>query len=214
MPWARPPCTCPSTSAGFSTRPQSSTAMWRSQAHGAGLGVDLDHGDVRAEGERRTWFAVDALCAQARPESVLGKGGVERGLGELTERQPATGHTSQRESPSGSGFDVDRVGFEQMRREHMRLLEHLGGALHDRRATRLQRPRAPRARPSLHDPGVGVHDPNRPRTAIPSTDEASCAKAVSCPCPWGDVPVSTVTEPSACTSTEANSFEENDVIST
>ena len=48
----------------------------------------------------------------------------------------------------------------------------------------------------------------------PSTAEASWAKAVSCPWPCGEVPVSTVTVPSAFTSTEANSFEENDVIST
>src|SRR3989442_427472 len=32
MPWATPPCTCPSTSSGFSMRPQSSTTTKRSVA--------------------------------------------------------------------------------------------------------------------------------------------------------------------------------------
>ena len=48
----------------------------------------------------------------------------------------------------------------------------------------------------------------------PSTAETICANAVSCPCPCGDVPAITVTPPSGRTSTEPNSLDENDVIST
>ncbi len=48
----------------------------------------------------------------------------------------------------------------------------------------------------------------------PRIADAICAIAVSCPCPCGETPVSTVTVPSACTSTEPNSFDANAVIST
>jgi hypothetical protein len=48
----------------------------------------------------------------------------------------------------------------------------------------------------------------------PSTPDVSWANAVSWPWPCGEVPVLTVTVPSGCASTAANSFELNDVIST
>ena len=51
-PAAMPPCCWPSTSSGLSTVPQSSTATWRRRRDLAGVGVDLDDGDVGAERER------------------------------------------------------------------------------------------------------------------------------------------------------------------
>ena len=68
---------------------------------------------------------------------------------------------------------------------------------------------APRGTTALSEWTTRTASNGTPRTA-----EAICAIAVSWPCPCGDTPVSTVTVPSACTSTEPNSFDANAVIST
>ena len=47
-----PPWICPFTSMGFTIRPTSSTTVWRTHAHGARRGVDLDLAHLAAVGER------------------------------------------------------------------------------------------------------------------------------------------------------------------
>ena len=68
---------------------------------------------------------------------------------------------------------------------------------------------------SEREPAVPVPRATRPvsdwtsrtsSSATPSAPETSWAYAVSWPCPWADVPLSTVTTPSSPTSQAANSL--------
>ena len=132
------------------------------ESHLAGLGVHLHHGDVRAERERGAGLAVDALGAQPRlpsPVAALAR----RAMRRRARRARGTGSGAPRTAnpPPSSQLEVDRVGLEQMRRQRARPLEHLAAALEHRRSARLQRARAPRARPPLHESRVGVHHPDR-----------------------------------------------------
>ena len=51
MPWAMPPCIWPSTIIGLITLPDVVDGEVALELDLAGIGVDLDHGDVRAERE-------------------------------------------------------------------------------------------------------------------------------------------------------------------
>ena len=132
------------------------------QRHLAGVLVDLDHGDVSAERERRTILREVELRRQpARAvlviDDVLIRGGSiggSRGERSPVERRGRrTGHTD------GTGHrvdhDVGRVGFEQVSGQTLGLVDQRFGRLHHCRAPELQRTRAAGAAAAADE--IGVH---------------------------------------------------------
>ena len=67
MPCTMPPCSWPSSSVWLMTRPQSSTAGVAQHLDHAGLGIDLDLGDVRAAGKAHRRAACAPLVSSALP---------------------------------------------------------------------------------------------------------------------------------------------------
>ena len=65
-----PPCTWPSTISGLTCTPQSSTATYCSTSTCAGLGVDLDRADVRAERPREVRRVVGDVGLEVGLETV------------------------------------------------------------------------------------------------------------------------------------------------
>ena len=120
-----------------------------------------------------------------------------------TSNRPSSG-SERSASSTSSRCDGERAG---LRDDGLRLLGRPRSRRPAASATRTCPRRA--ARPAVSEWTTRTVSNGTPRTA-----EAICANAVSCPCPCGDTPVSTVTVPSACTSTEPNSFDANAVIST
>ncbi|CAB4899311.1 unannotated protein [freshwater metagenome] len=123
-------------------------------AHIACLGVDVDHGDLRPEGERRTvWHEVDFLrkCGRCpgRGSRELGPGTALRGSAcDVEGTRTAVEH------------DVVDVRLEQIGGETTRSIdERLGGDLHCR-TTDLQRPRSAGATTARDEVGVAVDEPN------------------------------------------------------
>ena len=113
--------------------PQSSTATWRTSAHLAGVGVDLDDGDVGAEREGGTVLMEIELTGE-RCAVIRGAAG-ELGPRQCLRRHP--GHADR--AGGGVDHDVGDVGFEQPRGELLGRVDHrFGGSLHGR-STDLQR---------------------------------------------------------------------------
>ena len=155
MPAASPPCTWPSATSGLMIRPASSTRDHPLQLDGAGLGVDLDDGDVRAERERRLRGLEVDLGAQ---------------LGEAAGSPSRDGEIAPGERRLGRAGDVEAavvdvehhvlgVGLELVGGELLAALDDLLGGLAGGDAADLGRLRAVGARPARHRIGVALASP-------------------------------------------------------
>ena len=146
-PWARPPCCWPATSSGLRMRPQSSTATWRTRRDPPRLGVDLDHGHVRAEREGGAVL----VEVQARGELLA----VAR---DLRPRDGRRRHAAHAELAVVGERDVVDGRLQQLRRPTAGLLQHVVGRDEHGVAAHLQRPRAAGAPAARHDRGVGLDE--------------------------------------------------------
>ena len=164
----------------------------------AGLGVDLDDRDVRAERERGTGPLGVVLHHQrlaalrCRPPRAP------------TTRAPCSAHPRRR----GGRRRRRRCLPARLRAARLR-----APWPSRRRASRSGGPRCRRAAPSATRRCRRRAARARCRTArsvicsigTPSWSATICVNAVAWPCPCADVPAFTVTRPSSCTSTSANS---------
>ena len=197
-PWAIPPCCWPSTRSGLRTRPQSSTATWRTRPDQAGVGIDLHHGHVGAERERRPRLGEVPLRHQRRALPLPGDG-------QVGPRQGPGRYPGDAEAPVLGEDDVALGGLEELGGEGPAGGQHgVGGARHRAcrpvaaSGTRRCRPRWGRRR--CRTARTGSRSSGRPRRSA-----TSMAKAVAWPWPWADVPALTVTVPSPWTSTAPHS---------
>ena len=197
MPWASPPCTWPRTSTGLRIRPQSSTDTCRIRRHRR----RCRRPPPRPRCACRT--GTSSPSRGTRP-STPGPGSmpsgttrrVGRGRRQIRPRDRALGRAAHRDPPLGERREVLGIHLQQVGGQDPRL-----------RATASARSKTddPPAC-SDRDPHVPAPRGTRPLSecttsivsiATPITEDTICANAVSWPCPCGDVPVSTVTAPSA-----------------
>ena len=145
-PWAMPPCCWPATSSGLRMRPQSSTATWRSSCDLAGLGVDLDDGDVRAERD------TSSRCRRSRARGAAPPAPCPSGSFDASSDAAArSAHDTPRAgtpatwSPPSPTTMSSTSASSRWAAICLALLEHLVRRDVHRRSGRLQRPRAHRA---------------------------------------------------------------------
>ena len=143
-----PPWIWPFTSIGFTMRPTSSTTVWRTIAHGAGLRVDLDLAHLAAVGERdrgrreRRRLAEAGLHARRKlPRLVGGARDARRSVTPLS--VPATVNRPSRSATSS------RRRLEQLRGDAAAALDDLLGRAHAPRSRRrVSAPEPPLPRPA------------------------------------------------------------------
>ena len=204
-----PPCCWPATSSGLRTRPQSSTATWRRSSTTPGLGVDLDHRDVGAEGVGRLALVEVELGPQALARS---RPGARAAVAPRPSRAPPTTARSRARRPTPRPpavvhDDVGDVRLEQVRGETLGLVD-----ARPRSSCRCALPPICSERepivppPAGHERGVGLHDASPASIGTPSSSATIILNAVSWPWPCGDVPTVAVTVPSVCTSTAPYSW--------
>ena len=159
----------------------------------AGLGVDLDDGDVGPEGERRVALVEVELGGEADGAVVVvdhavGHLGLRRG-GQLGPRQrPSRAPRPRRDRPSSVRRRRPRDGLEQVGGERAGLVEHGLGRAADRRAADLQRagPAGPAAAAAPGRCRTGRAGCPRPGCRVGRT--RSWRTSVAWPWPWADVP--------------------------
>ncbi len=191
MPCAMPPWRWPSASSGLRIGPGVVDGDDPVDHRLARLDIHLDDGDVRAEREgRRTRIEV-GVDPQGLPRGQIAQR--DRGVGALDDDSAALDD------------EVVDARLQHVGRTLLGQLRQLARRLVDGDAAGLQAARAHRAAPR------GIRSVSPCFTVIFSIGMSRCslasiAQAVACPCPCGDVPVSTVTVPSGCTSTAASSL--------
>ena len=126
-----------------------------------GVGVDLDHRDVRAERERRAVGDVVELVPQAVEHVGRAAQRVFHGARELDPRQPARRHAGHFEAAAVADDDVVGARLEHVGRELLGLREHLLARTEQRAPADLQGAGAAGSAAPGHFGGVGVHDPDR-----------------------------------------------------
>ena len=162
--------------------PASSQRDVAEQPHLAGLGVDLDHGDVGAERERRARRGEH----RGQIERVALVGRRDRQLGPRLRDRRRAGHVER--SRAVVEHDVGGVRLEQLGRHLPRLRHQVDRRLLHGGAALLQRPRAHRAAAVGHEVGVAADDLDE-SIGMPVSSWAIIDHAVAWPWPWGEVPV-------------------------
>ena len=155
------------------------------EAHLAGLGVDLDDGDVGAERERRRRRRRSGCRSSAASPS---------GRGQRGEVGPRLRHRRRAGDVERAGVDVEHDvglgGLERLRRPACLACSTSSiGGLVDGRAALLQRARAHRAAADGHEVGVAPDERRCCSIGMPVWALAIIDHDVSWPWPCGDVPV-------------------------
>ena len=192
-----PPCTWPSTIIGLMTLPQSSIARVALDRDLAGLGVDLDLGDVRAEREREVRRVVVRRRLEVRLDARRAASRRPRPRRELLDRLGALGRALDlpaRRRPTRGRRPSTRAGAPRPGAPCRAPSRRSGGA-------RCRRPPASASRTCRGRRATGRCRRGRPRpgrTGCRARSRRSATSEVSWPWPCAEEPVTTVADPVGC----------------
>ena len=159
MPWARPPCTWPSTISGLTTVADVIDAHVGADLDEAGLGVDLGRAQVGAVREGEVVRVVGGVGVDGRLDAVGQVVRGERGQRDLGDRDALVRVAADREPPgdhSRSSADASSIAG----RDHLGLLDHLVAGRDQGHAADRQRPGAVGVHALGRDLGVAVQHPD------------------------------------------------------